>query len=402
MLKNDALEILGPSFPTLLGEIGTPFDMDGRRSYGYSDGDKYLGDYSAQQKALDASLNAADGPNALNWTIWTYCPDSTHEWGDGWNMEDLSLWSADDLRDQKGRQLESDAEFLPTESSAGLINNASANLSQGTVTSLSPPTRQMFISTNTSTSTISTLTGAPSFPLRACHKSQSDSAFGFLTDGARAVGAFVRPWPIAVVGLIKDIKFDLRKAEFILVIAVRADDAPPHRSDVNGSDMDDDVEPLPTEIFVPLVHYSADPSVRSTLGGSASPYPPSLEAYKETDAAVGEIEAQFTNHLPKYRMTRTRSDAVMYKDASTDSAATAVSDSSAKLDLDVEVSGGTWTADDQILRWHYPIPQAGEDPMEYHIRIRRGSGPIKSVLAAGATTRESSCWSSLTSVCGLM
>jgi hypothetical protein len=96
VLKSDA-KIIG-DFPTIIGEIGTPFDMDGKRSYGFTDGGKYKGDYSRQQKALDASMNANDGPNALNWTIWTYCPDSSHMWGDGWNMEDLSLWSQDDAK----------------------------------------------------------------------------------------------------------------------------------------------------------------------------------------------------------------------------------------------------------------------------------------------------------------
>lgn len=99
MLKADA-EMLG-DFPTVIGEIGTPFDMDGKRSYGWTDGGKYKGDYRRQEKALDASLNGGDGVNAINWTMWTYCPTSSHEWGDGWNMEDLSIWSPDDMRDQQ-------------------------------------------------------------------------------------------------------------------------------------------------------------------------------------------------------------------------------------------------------------------------------------------------------------
>lgn len=58
-----------------IGEIGIPYDMDGKKAYGYGPDGKGKGDYSAQQKALDASLNAADGPNMLNWTVWTYCVD---------------------------------------------------------------------------------------------------------------------------------------------------------------------------------------------------------------------------------------------------------------------------------------------------------------------------------------
>ncbi|KAF8173942.1 glycoside hydrolase superfamily [Pholiota molesta] len=110
-LQDDVPALGKGDYPTVIGEIGTPFDMDDKRSYGWTDGGKYKGDYGSQEKALDASLNACDAwaansskkdRGSLNWTVWTYVPDDhTHEWGDGWNMEDLSLWSPDDLGDDE-------------------------------------------------------------------------------------------------------------------------------------------------------------------------------------------------------------------------------------------------------------------------------------------------------------
>ena len=38
--------------------------------------------------------NALD-KNLLNSTQWNYTPDNTNEWGDQWNIEDLSIFSKD-------------------------------------------------------------------------------------------------------------------------------------------------------------------------------------------------------------------------------------------------------------------------------------------------------------------
>ncbi|PPQ88431.1 hypothetical protein CVT26_004934, partial [Gymnopilus dilepis] len=136
-------------YPTLIGEIGTPFDMDGKRSYGWTDGGKHRGDYGPQERALDASLQGCDARDSipkgvlvkgkkrevrveeaqgaeeeeerdrqrrrqegsLSWTVWTYVPDDhSHEWGDGWNLEDLSLWSRDDLDLEEDSESESDSD----------------------------------------------------------------------------------------------------------------------------------------------------------------------------------------------------------------------------------------------------------------------------------------------------
>ena len=88
-LRQDTLDSMG-NYPTMMGEIGVPFDLDKGKAY-------KTGDYTNQGKALDASLNACDGSNLMNYTIWTYNPENSHEWGENWNGEDLSVWSADDV-----------------------------------------------------------------------------------------------------------------------------------------------------------------------------------------------------------------------------------------------------------------------------------------------------------------
>jgi hypothetical protein len=61
-----------------------PESQDDKKAYGYVEGGKGKGDYSVQQRAMDSSLNACDGENVLNYTMWTYVPDHCHKWSDNW------------------------------------------------------------------------------------------------------------------------------------------------------------------------------------------------------------------------------------------------------------------------------------------------------------------------------
>jgi hypothetical protein len=71
--------------PCLLGEFGLAFDMNKRRAFS-------SGDYSVHEEALSMYYNAVDA-NLLHSTIWNYTADNTNESGDGWNDEDLSIFS---------------------------------------------------------------------------------------------------------------------------------------------------------------------------------------------------------------------------------------------------------------------------------------------------------------------
>lgn len=100
----------------------------------------------------------------------------------------------------------------------------------------------------------------------------AETLYRFLTNGARAVGAFARPWPIAVVGVPTNIQFNIARAEFKLTVKVTADDmqrsilsSPTSASSSSrreSSDSSEKEECAATEIFIPLIHFAADPLAR--------------------------------------------------------------------------------------------------------------------------------------------
>lgn len=73
--------------PTLIGEMGIPFDMNNREGYLHDD-------WEAHVMALDDTMRAMDA-NLLNYTLWNYTADNNNQHGDKWNGEDLSIYSPD-------------------------------------------------------------------------------------------------------------------------------------------------------------------------------------------------------------------------------------------------------------------------------------------------------------------
>ncbi|KAH7918570.1 glycoside hydrolase family 5 protein [Leucogyrophana mollusca] len=352
ILKSDAVVLGTGAYPTIIGEIGVPFDMDEKRAYGWTDGGRYKGDYGRQERALDASLNAADGVNGLSWTVWTYCADNSHEWGDGWNMEDLSLWSEDDLRGGNKEVIGGKGMGGPAESRVGLLY-ASQSVS-GTMTPV----------IGTITPALGTITPATAsrLSLSTLPVEEQDSSIGItkpiatnslyasLTDGARAVRAFCRPWPVAVVGTVRDVRFDIGKAFFKLVVSVGPGDRPVA---VYGNGVDEDEEDggkgkndLPTEIYLPLVHFAADRCV-GRLGEQ--------QVDGEDDDASRSTSGTIT---PSVGSTLTLPS----------------SGGACELDVEVKVSEGRWEVEGQMLRWWYSV---GEGEKEVWIEVRRGKGAIK-------------------------
>lgn len=71
--------------PAFLGEFGLPFDLNGRRAL-------LSGDYGVHETALSMYYDAIDA-HLLHSTIWNFTVQNDHVHGDGWNDEDLSIWS---------------------------------------------------------------------------------------------------------------------------------------------------------------------------------------------------------------------------------------------------------------------------------------------------------------------
>jgi hypothetical protein len=380
ILKDDA-PILGP-YPTMIGEIGIPFDLDGRKAYGYTDKGRYKGDYSSQQKALDASLNAADGPNALNFTIWTYCPDNSHKWGDLWNMEDLSLWSPDDLR-PRGEGSSSSGMYQgggSDKSSALLLsaaNRAARSRSTSRLTGMGgsfTPGYQSQLSLATMGPTAAEDEGCRNDGLADADITSFnrwDSTFDFLTDGARAVKAFSRPYPIATVGVPTDMEFNISKAEFRMVVRVRAEDAPVSfrsaplvtttRPGTPASSIVDDpkMDPPATEIFIPIVHFAADRTVGPLLYKS--------KRREEADMGMDMIDdVEPSRSRSSETLRGMMAPVVPYPPRALRNGMAAA----------VFVSDGRWELDGSTLRWWYPIPRPGEPDREYTIVVARRGGRI--------------------------
>lgn len=83
--------------PTLIGEFGIPFDLDGGAAYAaWARGDRSAAPWEKHVIALDLMYNALDR-HLLNCTLWNYTASNRNDpaIGDGWNQEDLSVFSRD-------------------------------------------------------------------------------------------------------------------------------------------------------------------------------------------------------------------------------------------------------------------------------------------------------------------
>ncbi|KAG0044627.1 hypothetical protein BGZ83_010153 [Gryganskiella cystojenkinii] len=282
-IKEEGQQAIG-QHPTLIGEIGIPYDLNDGKSY------KSNGNYKDQIKAMDANMYALES-NHLNFTLWNYCPDNSHKWGDQWNGEDLSLWSKDDLdRDPRKIQRKNSLTSLATSSSdafslhkVGSGNDVSISVrdSPPLMKRVSSPThtRVATLSSTSSTSSKSSLSSAGSN--RPLLRERSSSAGDDNPPhqkhhpdlGGRALVAFCRPFAQKVAGTPLELSFSLNTVTFKFSFkrSRSTEDEGCGTNPLNSPKPGTIDEP--TEIYLPRIHFPCAEEYFSSLGGSSSSSP---------------------------------------------------------------------------------------------------------------------------------
>ncbi|KAK2744008.1 hypothetical protein FQN57_004461 [Myotisia sp. PD_48] len=183
-LRKEGIDYMG-NHPAVITEIGIPYDMDDKKAY-------ETGDYSSQRSAMDANHFGIEGSGVNGYSLWTYAAQNSHQWGDNWNGEDLSVLSPDDLE-------------LP---SSTLIDRLSPSFSQS---------RANVDNKLVEPSNIKSTLSIPSI--------SSESRLGTAVagqQGYRAAEAYVRPGPVAINGNVSKYGFDLRNCVFTLSLTAQS------------------------------------------------------------------------------------------------------------------------------------------------------------------------------------
>jgi len=207
--------------------------------------------------------------------------------------------------------------------------------------------------------------------------SWANNPYDFLKDGARAVRAFCRPWPVRTVGVPVDMRFDIGKASFTLVVHAEAEDRP------RGQTEEGEEGELATEIYVPLVHYahkryvargveqSIDSEEELVRGTTTPPFDSRNPSSINLDTLLPEVASQTSRTLAELG-PGVPPDGV--------------------LDLQVGVSEGRWEVQGQMLKWWYDVPAEGQPSKEYKITITRLEGPILEECERAADVSMSRGW----------
>ncbi|HYE46853.1 MAG TPA: cellulase family glycosylhydrolase [Caulobacter sp.] len=100
-LRQESTGFLGGGAPTLIGEFGIPYDLDGAEAYAAWARGERDGIWAKHEAALGAMYDAIDALQ-IHSTQWNYTASNRNHGriGDRWNQEDLSIFSADQTDEQ--------------------------------------------------------------------------------------------------------------------------------------------------------------------------------------------------------------------------------------------------------------------------------------------------------------
>lgn len=241
-LKQEGIDALGPDVPCLITEIGVPYDMDDCQAY-------RTGDFTSQSRSMDANNHALEYAQ-LSHTLWVYTAKNTNVYGDGWNGEDLAIWSTDPVvnADYTVSKTPSNSliKRMRSPTTTALLEHSTSNSSGNSAA----------VSDSPSQSSDNYVTSSHAF------SPKFHDPYPYLI-GARAPEAFIRPVPVSVSGKILKYGFNLAKCTFTLKIEGNGK-TDPKKQTSDGSEMDN---LIPTVLFIPSFHFPVHCTGVSTSAG---------------------------------------------------------------------------------------------------------------------------------------
>lgn len=309
----------------------------------------------------------------------------THTWenGDGFNGEDLSIWSPDDHTYRRHVKFERLAKAA-AEGKLPSVSIGSAEI---------PPDE---LEVDETAPVPPDGTEMKPVPLPSLLKSQEAKNFEFLVDGARALGAFCRPYPTKTVGRPKYLSYNIQQASFSMTVSVEPNDVPPEGLLERLGFKE---KGLPTEIYLPLTTFSSPPTLfplptteegeeqllssgsgRSTPTKSRSSTPSPTHGKKKSGSHTPKSNfKELTKRSHSIQEAISRMHLAFAGDKSKVAAGYALHVSSDPplplqipddvLDIEVEVSDGSWELKGQKLLWYYPVPKEGT--RTYTIKVKK-------------------------------
>lgn len=333
-----------------------------------------------------------------------------HSWehGDGFNNEDLSIWSSDDHTYRRHVKFEKLAKAaregvlpsivvgqqeVPSEEVAELqlegdTKNRTAGAHDGGDADTSGP--------------LPTMDG---LPIPSALTQPTTTSYEFLVDGARAIYAFCRPYPVKTVGRPQSINYDIRNARFTLTISVDSSDAPIISAEEGDPSSTTEAEgSLPTEVYIPLTTFASPPTLvaipaeeavsadaegaegdasatgaskdkaKGRIGdASASPRPrdestASSSGYDDSKRTHSVQEGVSRLHL-SFAANRAKA-AAGHSLHMTSDPALPLQIPDDVLDVDVDVDAGRIELKGQMLYWYYDVPARGQKTYKLTVQKR--------------------------------